>query len=541
MTRARRLGLDQWDAAVAVALGVALLALHLASNDVGIDDPAIYLAMARDPLGVMPAAPFRFRVGTPVLVSLLPLTVGAGFLVVTWAALTGAALIVRRTAAALSDEARGLAAMGLFATSGGVAGTLRLPYATEPMSLLAGAGALELGRRKRWLGAGLVLAFGALHRETTLFLLLPLFAWVLVAVEGRTGRLRAWAALAGPGAVVYLALHKTTLLYGVVPGERLQSPLGVVAWNLATPGGFGQYAIGVVLGSIGLLWAFLPAVHRRQGRRSYLSCTLLLLVPLAVGCATATDWPRVLGYAIVVAAPAVAVVAPKRILAPLVAGQAVFGVLIALDLTWAGLVVAALTAAVVVGLLVGTVGPGAEPGEQPLLTRGQVLGRPGLLAAAVVAALAVGFPLGEPLHDLADKAFTPIEVDRTLRRSTTRALERLRPSIEALPDPAGTDASETEQRYNCSSDGDDPVEQPELRRRWVASADDIDGVGEQVVADLVAAGWSRPREAVVPYALALHGEDGRYTAIVSGLPGNHAPTSTITLTVRVADVAPCLS
>ena len=525
----RRLGLDRWDLLAAVAVGIGLLALHLPASNVGIDDPAIYLQMARDPLGALPPAPFRFRVGTPILVSLLPMDVATGFLVVTWAALTGTALVVRRTATALADEARGLAAMGLLIGAGGVVGTLRLPYATEPMSLLAGAGALELGRRRRWGWAGLVLAFGALHRETTLFVLLPLLAWLLVSVDGRRARLRAAAVLVGPGAVTYLVLHKTPLLYGTVPGERLQSPIGVVAWNLATPGGFGQYLIGVVLGSIGLLWAFLPAVYRRQGPRAYLSCTLLLLVPLAVGCATATDWPRILGYAIVVAAVAVAVVAPARILAPLVAGQAAFGILIALDLVWAGLAAAVLTAVMVVALLVR----GADADDPPLLTTAQLRGRPGLLAGLVLLVVAVGFPLGGPLHDLADRVFTPITVDRALRRSTTRALERLRPSIGALPDVPGAEPAAVEPRYNCTAKGDDPVAQPELRRRWDVPASEAGGAASSVLAALGADGWTTSGTGVAHRSI----DDDTFEAAVSTTADGRQ--ASVALTVRVADVEPC--
>lgn len=331
--------LDAFDLALGGLLALGLVAFALGGDDVGPHDPAIYLAMARDPLVAYVLAPFRFRVGTPLLVAALPVSEETGFHLVTWAGLLGAALVVRRTTAAIAGARRGRAAALLFVTSGAVLIAVRTPYASEPLALLATAGALELGRRRSWAVAGLVIAGGVLARESTLFALVPLAAWAVATERGWRARARAGAWVAVPGIAVYLLLHRTPLLYGVVPTERIQTPAEVWRWNRSEPGGIVRYLVAAALGSLGLLWLLLPRAWRRGDR--WVRCSLLLLAPLLASTQLATDWGRVVGFAAVVVAPAVAATAPARLLAPLAAVQLAIGALVLTDRPWWALAVAA--------------------------------------------------------------------------------------------------------------------------------------------------------------------------------------------------------
>jgi hypothetical protein len=338
--RTARPAIDHWDLAAVLAIAVGFALFHVGATSDLRDDPAIYLAMARDPLGSLPPAPFRFRVATPLLAAGLPFTIGTDFVVIGVVATSGTALIVRRTAERLAGFSRGLAAMTLFVGSSAVLATMRNPYATEPLSLLAGAAGLELARQRRWAAAGLALAAGVTVRETTLFLLLPLGAWCLHAIRGRRLQAKALAALAGPGAAVYLVLHRTPLLYGTVAAEHVQTPAEILSWNAATPGGPVRYLVVVLLGSLGLMWRYVPAALRSTDR--YVSCSMLLLVPLILGTMIASDWPRILGFAVIVAAPAVAVVAPGRVLRWLVPTQIAIAFALFAGVVWLPLGVAAV-------------------------------------------------------------------------------------------------------------------------------------------------------------------------------------------------------
>lgn len=299
-----------------VALGVLLALLVCRADPLSLgSDPWIYQHMAEDPLGYLPLAPFGYRVLTPLLVSVLPLPVPMGFTLVSWAGLAGAALVVRRTATALSSPARGLAAMVLLLGSGLCLQVIRVPYVTDPLTLALGAGALELGRRRRWVAVAVLLTIGAANRETALFLLLPLAAWA-VAGHGwswRSGRIV--AALAAGPALVTAVLRWTPLLYGETVPARVQTPGQVLAFNADHAGGAGGYLLLAAVSATGVLVPVLIANRTRI--RGYLAASLLFVVPNALAVLGATDWPRVLGPSILVLAPAAAVVVPRRPLSAL--------------------------------------------------------------------------------------------------------------------------------------------------------------------------------------------------------------------------------
>ncbi|MEZ5204287.1 MAG: hypothetical protein R2701_07875 [Acidimicrobiales bacterium] len=336
---------DRWDALAGAAVALGLWAFALGPHDVGVHDPAIYLEMAADPLGEIPLSPFCFRIGAPFLAAALPLPNDLAFIALTWVGLVGTILVVRRTTTAIAGRARGLAAAGLVGGSAAVLTAVRTPYATEPLSLLACAASAEFARRRRWEMAGICLLGGTLVREGTLVVLLPLLVWCLRTEPDVRTRAKSAGLLALPGLAVYLLLHKTPLLYGVVLSERFQPPSEIWAWNVRTPGGFGRYLVAVALGSLGLLWPLLPrAVRPIRGRGpiAFAATGVLIMVPLAAATATVSDWGRVLAFGIVGVAPAVAATAPQRLLAPLAATQLAIGALVLADRTWIAVAVAAV-------------------------------------------------------------------------------------------------------------------------------------------------------------------------------------------------------
>src|SRR5690606_37361118 len=120
---------------------------------------------------------------------------------------------------------------------------------------------------------------------------------------------------------------------------------------------------------------------------------------------------------------------------------------------------------------------------------------------------------------------------------TTRALERLAPHLADLPDPARPEEpAELEKRYHCTAKGDDPVDQPELRRRWRIAATASASTVETLAATLTADGWTVDDDG----GATLTRGDDRYAGTISRRLAKGGRTSTVTFTVRVADVEPCL-
>lgn len=332
--------LDRWDLGALVWFVVMLGWLKTPMPAKGVD---YYIQMAMHPGGRAPLAPYCFRIGTPLLVHLLPSTIRLGYWIVTVLCLTVAAVVVRRTATAFSSAKRGLIGMWLFASAGGTLYYAAGPYMTDPAMLASIAVAFEAGRRRRWMVAAVALATGTSSRETAMVALIPL----LVAAWQDKRSVRTLILLAVPSALVYFALHSTPLIYGYVPTGRVQLPNEILSYQAHSEGTITRFLAGAIPSSIGPMLVALPFIARRA--KGYLA-VLQLYVPITLlSLMFAADWNRLFGVVALVVGPGAVAVLNRRSLLVLSLGSGVVGIA---SMRWQYDRVWCLTATIVIGAIV---------------------------------------------------------------------------------------------------------------------------------------------------------------------------------------------
>lgn len=280
----------------AVLVGLAGLAAILLLDALVLDQPSprgdelIYERMAQDPFDPH-TFPFAYRVGVPLLVHVLPFGHAFSFSLLAWlssGACAGVAFALMRRFEVGRPLAVGLA-LCLATCPPLLVASLRQGRGVDPESVLVMlAGALAIAGR-RPLAFGVVVAIGALVRESALFLVPFAYAvWAERPWDPAAARRTALASL--PGIAAYAALRlaiptvgrEQVLGYGSALGGRLdvlREALGdplVQARRLAS--------------SFGPLWLAAPfALPRLRFARA----GLVLVGMCAVAMLFAADWGRI--------------------------------------------------------------------------------------------------------------------------------------------------------------------------------------------------------------------------------------------------------
>jgi hypothetical protein len=270
-------------------------------------DHSYYLAMAGGLPGHPDAAhtpPFDYRILTPLIVRLLPLSPTAGFHALTMAALIGAAALLWQLLRTLGF-ARGASAGGVLLL-GSLYWLIEFPqmdYAlVDPMSFfLAALFMLALYRGAGPLTLGAIATLAVLNKEAGLILLPSgvLYLW-------RTRRLTRTTALAFAGAPM-VAVAFVRLL---VPSDGAYHPLAVLQATLPERYGSWSRAFHDVRGYFIPTWGpvLLVIVAQPQSLVRFVRRfpELALLYPLAhLQLLVATDTSRVLVFAYLAVIPAI--------------------------------------------------------------------------------------------------------------------------------------------------------------------------------------------------------------------------------------------
>lgn len=281
----------------AFLVGVAGLALALLLDAFVLDQPAprgdelIYELMAREPFESH-TFPFAYRIGTPLLVSVLPFGSTFSFSLLAWLS-SGAAAAVAYVLMRRFGAGRPLAAalaLCLATCPPLLVTSLRQGRGVDPESVLVMmAGALAVADR-RPVALGVIVAVGALFRESALFLIAFAYAaWADRPLDPAVARRVALATL--PGLAGYAALR---LAIPTVGRERVlgyDSLLGgradVLREALADP----LVQARRLAISFGPLWLAAPFAlpHLRFARAG-----LVLVGVCAVAMLFAADWGRII-------------------------------------------------------------------------------------------------------------------------------------------------------------------------------------------------------------------------------------------------------
>ena len=289
-----REGRQAWrDAAL---VGVAGFALVLLLDALVLDQPVprgdelIYERMARDPFDPH-TFPFAYRIGVPTLVHLLPFGHTFSFSLLAWlssGAAAAVAYVLMRRFGVGRPLAAGLA-LCLATCPPLLVASLRQGRSVDPESVLVMlAGTLAIVDR-RPVAFGVVVALGALVRESALFLVPFAYAvWAERLVDPRAARQVAVASLPGIGAyaAVRLAIptvgREQVLGYGSALGGRAD----VLREALADP----VVQARRLAISFGPLWLAAPFALRglRFAREG-----LVLVGLCAVAMLFAADWGRI--------------------------------------------------------------------------------------------------------------------------------------------------------------------------------------------------------------------------------------------------------
>jgi len=285
---------SDWREGALVAL--AGLACLLVLDALVLDQPSprgdeqIYELMARDPLGTH-TFPFAYRVGVPSVVHLLPFGTSFSFSALAWVssgACAGVAYMLMRRFEVGRPLAAALA-LCLATCPPLLVASLRQGRGVDPESVLVMlAGALAIADR-RPLALGVVVAAGALVRESALFLVpFAYAAWAERAWDPATARRVAAASL--PGLAAYVALRLTLPTVGreqvLGYGSALGGRLDVLREALSDP----IVQARRMAGSFGPLW--LAAPFALLGLR-FVRAGLVLVALCALAMLFAADWGRI--------------------------------------------------------------------------------------------------------------------------------------------------------------------------------------------------------------------------------------------------------
>lgn len=297
---------------VGIAAGLALAVLQaLVRHGAGAEgDELIYEQMAQDPFGTH-TFPFGYRVGVPLLVHVSPLGHEVSFTLLALLSTAGAAACLYALMTTLDVPGRLAAAASVaFAISPGIlVALLRDGRSVDPATLLVMSAAALLIVKRRLLPLALVLAAGALVRESVLFMI-P-FAYAVWAQRWIDLNALRRAALVGlPAVTVYVAVRLSIPTIGQEQVVGYNQPFlaareTVISTALENP----TRALRRVLLAFGPLWLLAPLAlsGMRYARRG-----LVLVVLCLVALTFAVDWGRVLMLAAPVVIPAACWVLSRR-------------------------------------------------------------------------------------------------------------------------------------------------------------------------------------------------------------------------------------
>lgn len=296
--------------AVIAAAALTALAAVMPKEGAPRGDDLIYEEIARHPFAPH-TFPFGLRFGLPLLVHLLPLPGGAGFLVLAILAAGAAAAVAYLLMRELGASARvaGPLAVAMCLSPPFLVVILRHGRNTDIATVLLMLLATRLAVRRRCWQLAIVLLVGVAVREAVLFV--APFAYALWACRplDRDAALRTFAVVAPAlGAYIAIRLSVPTVGKASVPGYAgpfLEGRLRVLELGLSTPAREARRAISVY----GPLWLVAPAA---LGGMAFARRGLVLVALCVVAMTYALDWGRMLLLAAPVFYPAAAWVLERR-------------------------------------------------------------------------------------------------------------------------------------------------------------------------------------------------------------------------------------
>ncbi|HXD54470.1 MAG TPA: hypothetical protein VN618_06930 [Solirubrobacteraceae bacterium] len=296
--------------AVIAAAALTALAAVMPKEGAPRGDDLIYEEVARHPFAPH-TFPFGLRFGLPLLVHLLPLPGGTGFLVLAILAAAAAAAVAFLLMRELGAGARvaGPLAVAMCLSPPFLVVILRHGRNTDIATVLLMLLATHLAVRRRYWQLAIALLVGVAVREAVLFVVPFAYAlWAYRPVD-RDAALRVLA-VATPALGAYLAIRLSVPTVGKasVPGYAgplLEQRLRVFELGLSTPAREARRAISVY----GPLWLVAPLA---LGGMAFARRGLVLVALCVVAMTYALDWGRMLLLAAPVFYPAAAWVLERR-------------------------------------------------------------------------------------------------------------------------------------------------------------------------------------------------------------------------------------
>lgn len=315
-------------------MGLAGLILLLAADTLVRDQPTprgdelIYELMARDPLAGH-TFPFAYRIAVPSVVHVLPFGHTFSFSLLAWlcsAACGSLVYVLMRRFGTRVRLSAGLA-LCLVISPPLLVASLRQGRGVDPESVLVMlAGALAIVDR-RPMALGVVVAVGALVRESALFLVPFAYAYWADRPWDRAAAMRVLRASA-PGLIIYAALRVGIPTVGREQVLGYDSPLGgrldVIEEALGDP----LVQARRLVTAFGPLWLVAPFALRDL---RFARAGLVLAALCAVAMTFAADWGRIA----LLAAPAVYVAAAHVLDARRVLAAATVALFMAMNLGYA--------------------------------------------------------------------------------------------------------------------------------------------------------------------------------------------------------------
>jgi hypothetical protein len=280
---------------------VAVALLNVQGNHPQFDGN-IYRKIAEDP-GVFHQAPFSFRVLTPWLVRIMPVSTRSGFMLTTVLGVAGTAAILFLYVRNFEGQAAALRAVVYFGLAGGVLLLFVDPWLVDaPTMFLSMLTFLLVSRSQMWWATVTATAAVANH-EYVLLVLFPLaIAYLVGKRRGVDARVVPFIALP---MLTYVVIRYTPLVYDSIPSYTAawdtENIVATYDLRLTLDGGLSNAVLFSISASFGAA-CVLAAVGFRGASR-FVRATSLLIPFVVILPVFATDWDRMLTLAFPVVLP----------------------------------------------------------------------------------------------------------------------------------------------------------------------------------------------------------------------------------------------
>jgi hypothetical protein len=265
-------------------------------------DGSIYREVAEDP-GVFHQAPFSFRLLTPWLVRILPVSTRDGFVLATVLGVAGTAAILYLYVRTFERQAAALRAVVYFGLAGGVLLLFIDPWLVDASTMFLSMLTFLLVRRSHMWLAAVTATAAVVNHEYLLLVLVPLaIAYLAGNRRGIDARVVPFIALP---ILAYVLIRYTPLVYDSIPSYTAawdtENIVATYDLRLTLDGGLGNAVLFSTAASFGGVW-ILAAVGF-HGASRFMRATALLIPLVVILPVFATDWDRMLTFAFPVVLP----------------------------------------------------------------------------------------------------------------------------------------------------------------------------------------------------------------------------------------------